>query len=78
MPLLSLFVPYPVRKQLLQSLSAYDVAKLDVAFRGILSRQERKLYLNPLRDLVKDINKVQALKAYRMRLLILGNNVLAL
>jgi hypothetical protein len=78
MPLLSLFFPYPVRKQLLESLSAYDVAKLDVVFQRILSRRERKLYLNPLRDLVEDIAKVQALEAYGMRLLVLRNDVLAL
>jgi hypothetical protein len=77
MPLLSLFFPYPVRKQLLESLSAYDVAKLDVVFQRILSRRERKLYLNPLRDLVEDIAKVQALEAYGMRLLVLRNDVLA-
>jgi hypothetical protein len=78
MPLLSLFVPYPVRKQLLQSLSAYDIAKLDVALGGILLRQERELYLTPLRDLVEDIAEVQALQAYGMRLLLLGNDVSAL
>lgn len=78
MPLLSLFVPYPVRRQLLQSLSAYDIAKLDVVFGGILSRRERKLYLNPLRDLVEDIAEVQAHEAFGMRLLLLGNDVLAL
>lgn len=78
MPLLSLFVPYPVRKELLQSLSAYDIAKLDLAFGGILSHRERKLYLNPLRDLVEDIAEVQALEAYGIRLLVLGNDVLAL
>ncbi|KAF1363088.1 hypothetical protein EJ07DRAFT_103984 [Lizonia empirigonia] len=78
MPLQDLFVPYPVRKKILQSLSAYDTAKLEVALRGLLSCQERKLYLQPLRDLVEDTAEIQALEAYGMRLLLLGNDVSAL
>lgn len=49
-----------------------------MAFGGILSRRERKLNLNPLRDLVENIAKVQAHEAFGMRLLLLGNDVLAL
>ncbi|KAF2818240.1 hypothetical protein CC86DRAFT_435067 [Ophiobolus disseminans] len=78
MPLFNLFVPYSVRTQLLQSLSAYDAAKLDIVFPGFLDPREKNLFLNPLRDLVWDVNEVRALEAYGMRLLLLGNDVMAL
>jgi hypothetical protein len=79
MSLCDLFVPYPVRRQILQSLSAYDVAKVDMVL-GILNPQseEREYYLNPIRDLVWDVDEVQALEAYGLRLLLVGNDVLAL
>lgn len=78
MPFCSLLRPYPVRKRLLQNLSAYEIAKLDVTFRRILGHSERAFYLNPLRDLFEDIAEVQALETYGMKLLLLGNDVLAL
>lgn len=78
MSLWALLVPYPVRRQILQSLLAYDIAKLEVATGGFLSPKERQLYLQPLHDLVEDIAEVRALEAYGMRLLLLGNDVSAL
>jgi hypothetical protein len=78
MPLFDLFVPYPVRQQILQSLSAYDVAKVDMVLGKILDPKERKYYLNPIRDLVWDIDEVRALEAFGMRLLLIGNDASAL
>jgi hypothetical protein len=78
MALFDLLVPAPIRKQLLQNLSAYDVAKLNLAFRGFLDPSEKVSYLNPLRDLIWDINEMHALETHGMRLLLLGNDVLAL
>jgi hypothetical protein len=78
MSLFSLFVEYPVRKRLLQALSAYDIAKLDVVFGGFLPHPERQLYLNPIRDLIENTDEVQDLEAYGMKLLLFGNDVLAL
>jgi hypothetical protein len=69
---------YPVRKRLLQALSAYDIAKLDIVFGGFFRRRERRLYLNPIRDLIENTAEVQALEAYGMKLLLFGNDVLAL
>jgi hypothetical protein len=78
MAFFDLLVPIPIRKQLLQNLSAYDVAKLNIVFRGFLDPSEKVSYLNPLRDLIRDINEMHALEAHGMRLLLFGNDVQAL
>jgi hypothetical protein len=78
MPLFDLLVPFPVRTQLLSNLSAYDVAKLNLVFRGFLDSSEKESYLNPLRDLIWNIHEFKALQAHGMRLLLVGNDVLAL
>lgn len=78
MPLFDLFVPYAVRKQLLQSLSAYDAAKVDMVFGRFLESRERELYLNPMRDLLFNLADVQALEACGLGLVLLGNDVMAL
>lgn len=78
MPLFDLLVPYAARTQLLNNLSAYDVAKLDMSLGLFLDAREREIYLNPLRDLVFDVAEVRALEAYGMKLLLLGNDVSAL
>jgi len=78
MPLFDLFVPYPLRRSILKSLSAYDVAKLEIVLGRFLDLEEREHYLNPLRDLVWDADEVKALEAYGLRLLLIGNDVLAL
>jgi hypothetical protein len=78
MPLFDLFVPYPIRKQLLRNLSAYDIAIVDVVLGKLLDSNEREYYLNPLRDLVWDLAEIQSLEAYGMKLLLIGNDVLAL
>lgn len=63
MSLFDLFVPYPVRKQMLQSLSAYDIAKVGMVLGRFLDSGERELYLNPIRDLIWDLAEVRALEA---------------
>jgi hypothetical protein len=78
MPLFDLLICYEVRGKLLRNLSAYDVAKLDMVVRGFLDLRERRLYLNPLRDIIWDIAEVKYLEAHGMRLLLMGNDVLAL
>jgi hypothetical protein len=78
MSLFNLFVPYPVRQRILQSLSAYDVAKVDMVLGKFLDPDERKYYLNPIRDLIWDVDEVRALEAYGLRLLLIGNDASAL
>jgi hypothetical protein len=78
MSLFNLFVPYPVRQQILQSLSAYDVAKVDMVLGKFLDSEERKYYLNPIRDLIWDVDEARALEAYGLRLLLIGNDTSAL
>jgi hypothetical protein len=48
MPLFDLLIPYETRRELLQNLSAYDVAKLDVVLGGFLDSKEREVYLSPI------------------------------
>jgi hypothetical protein len=78
MSLSGLFVPYPVRHQILRNLSAYDVAKVDMVLGNFLDSEERKSYLNPIRDLVWDVDEVRALEAHGLRLLLIGNDTSAL
>jgi hypothetical protein len=78
MSLFDLFVPYPVRKQMLQSLSAYDIAKVGMVLGRFLDSGERELYLNPIRDLIWDLAEVRALEACGVRLILIGNDILAL
>jgi hypothetical protein len=40
MSLRSLLIPYDVRKTVLESLSAYDVAKLDIVMGNVLDASE--------------------------------------
>jgi hypothetical protein len=78
MSLFNLLIPVPIRTELLRNLSAYDVAELNKVFRGFLDPSEKLSYLNPLRDLIWDTNKLQALEVHGMRILLLGNDVSAL
>lgn len=78
MPLFDLLVALPIRKPLLQSLSAYDIAKVNMLYQGFLDPEEKEFYLNPIRDLIWDVKEVQALEKYGMRLLLFGNDLLAL
>lgn len=67
-----------MRKQRLRDLSAYDVAKLAVVFPESLYTQEMEVYMNPLRDFFDNMNEVQALEDYGMKLVLLGNDILTL
>jgi hypothetical protein len=78
MPLFDLLIPYKIQQSLLQSLSAYNVAKLNAVLGGFLDRREREVYLNPIQDLIWDTTELRALKAFGMRLLLIGNNTSAL
>jgi hypothetical protein len=78
MPLFNLLIPYETRRQLLQLLSAYDVAKLDMVLGRFLDFKEREVYLNPVRDLIWDMTELRALEANGMKLLLIGNDISAL
>jgi hypothetical protein len=78
MPLFDLLVPYETRRELLQNLSAYDVAKLDVVLGGFLDSEEREVYLSPIRDLIWNTTELRALEAHGMQLLLMGNDISAL
>jgi hypothetical protein len=78
MSLRSLLIPYDVRKTVLGSLSAYDVAKLDMVMGNFLDASERNRYLNPTRDFIWDTKEMENLIDCGMKLLLLGNNTSAL
>jgi hypothetical protein len=73
--LFDLFVPYEPRKCILQHLSAWDVAKLDVFLGRVLDEQEREVYINPIRDLFYHVSKLNALLEEGMKLVFLGDDV---
>jgi hypothetical protein len=69
-----LLIPYESRKGILQQLSAWDVAKLDLYLGGILDEQERKAYLNPIRDIFYHVAELNSLLKGGMKLVLLGND----
>ena len=73
--LIDLLVRYESRKSILQQLSAWDVAKLDLCLGFILDEQERKAYLNPIRDLSYHVVELNSLLKGGMKLVLLGNDV---
>jgi hypothetical protein len=76
--LFDILIPYPVRKCVLQHISAYDAAKLDLSLGRILTSAERKLYLNPVRDLLWNVPEMEELSREGMKLLLLGADAPAL
>lgn len=52
MSIFILLTLYEVRQMLLQNLSAYHVAKLDMVLHRFLEPRERRKYLSPARDLL--------------------------
>jgi hypothetical protein len=78
MPLFDFLIPYETRRELLQNLSAYDVAKLDVVLGGFLDPKERDVYLSPVRDLIWNMTELGALEAHGMQILLMGNDISAL
>lgn len=69
---------YPICVTILQYLSAYDIAKLQMLLLCNLSRVERDKYLSPVRDLIWDIPEMKELYREGMRLVLLGHDVPAL
>ncbi|KAF2844404.1 hypothetical protein T440DRAFT_484197 [Plenodomus tracheiphilus IPT5] len=69
---------FPIRSALLKCLSAYDVAKLDLACDGILSPEERDQYLRPVNDLIWNLAEMYVLLREGMQILVLGNDIHAL
>lgn len=65
----------PIRTAVLQYISAYDAAKLDLLRLLFLTSWERERYLKPIRDLVWDTDEQEALSREGMRLVLLGGAV---
>lgn len=70
-----LLLAYPIRRSLLQHLSAYDVAKLDAALGGVLEDNERDEYLNPGRDLFWYHSEIVDLMGKQLSILLFGRDV---
>lgn len=76
--LMDLLIPYECRKGVLQHLSAWDVAKLDLCLDSVLDERERRIYLNPVRDLFQDITELGIMIKAGMKLVLIGNDVVHL
>jgi hypothetical protein len=68
----------PIRRRVLDSVSAFDAAKLDNLQLCVLTTTEKKRYLKPLRDLVWDVPAVESLSREGMKLTLLGDSAYAL
>lgn len=68
----------PIRRRVLDFLSAFDAAKLHDLQLCILSASEKKRYLKPLRDLVWNIHEAEGLLEKGMKLTLLGDSASAL
>lgn len=73
--LIDLLIPHESRKGILQRLSAWDVAKLDLCLGRILDEQERLVYLNPIRDMFYPVAELEILLKGGMKLVLLGNDI---
>ncbi|CBX95209.1 hypothetical protein IAQ61_004036 [Plenodomus lingam] len=69
---------YEIRKSILRHISAYDAAKLERLGALSLGMNERARYLNPIRDLLWDTDKIQNLLGQGMRITLIGTDVPAL
>ncbi|CAN9192972.1 unnamed protein product [Alternaria alternata] len=65
----------PIRKAVLQYISAYDAAKLALLHLLCLTSWERERYLKPIRDLVWDTEELEMLSREGMSLVLLGSAV---
>ena len=72
---MDILVPYDSRKTILSSLSAFDIAKLDLALGHILDKTESRTYLNPVRDIIWNTSEMSDLIIEGMRLILCGNDV---
>jgi len=48
--LIDLLTAYPIRVALLSMFLAYDIAKLELVLDCVLDPSERRVYMNPIRD----------------------------
>lgn len=76
---------YDVQKGVLHHISAFDVAKLDASFNGLLlgpdgpvGSSRRRRYLNPIRDLFWDSSELEDLCREGLKLLLIGADAQAL
>ncbi|KAF2185379.1 hypothetical protein K469DRAFT_476679, partial [Zopfia rhizophila CBS 207.26] len=76
--LTDILIPYETRSTLIQYLSAYDTAKLNLSLNYILDDSEQQRYINPIRDLIWDVSDMRDLEQEGMKLILFGNDVLAL
>lgn len=68
----------PIRRRILDSVSAFDAAKLVSLKLCILTAKEKEKYLRPIRDLVWDVPAVERLTQKGMKLMLLGDGAYAL
>lgn len=68
----------PIRERVLDSVSAFDAAKLDNLQLCVLTTMERKRYLKPLRDLVWNVPAFERLSREGLELTLLGGGASAL
>ncbi|XP_014553197.1 hypothetical protein COCVIDRAFT_40756 [Bipolaris victoriae FI3] len=68
----------PIRRRILDSVSAFDVAKLVNLKLCILTAKEKEKYVKPIRDLVWDVPAVERLSQEGMKLMLLGDGAYAL
>ncbi|KAF1964750.1 hypothetical protein BU23DRAFT_425538, partial [Bimuria novae-zelandiae CBS 107.79] len=66
---------YDARKRILQHLSAWEIAKLNVCLGHVLDDRELTAYIRPFRDLFFDEKEMEYLVAEGMKLVLLGNDV---
>ncbi|EOA83919.1 uncharacterized protein SETTUDRAFT_83736, partial [Exserohilum turcica Et28A] len=67
-----------IRRRILDSVSAFDAAKLVNLKLCVLTAKEKEKYLNPIRDLVWDVPAVERLSREGMKLMLLGDGAYAL
>lgn len=58
---------------ILDALSAFDVAKSDIVCGHVLEDPEKSKYLNPIRDLIYEVEELSFLTEHGLELLMLGN-----
>ncbi|EMD65808.1 hypothetical protein COCSADRAFT_72863, partial [Bipolaris sorokiniana ND90Pr] len=67
-----------IRRKILDSVSAFDAAKLVNLKLCVLTAKEKERYLRPIRDLVWDVPAVERLSREGMKLMLLGDGACAL
>jgi hypothetical protein len=70
----NVLIPYEARRAVFSWLSAFDIAKLDLALGHILDERERTTYLNPVRDIIRNTAEMDALVKEGMELVACGSD----